>query len=293
VSAPTPEPAASGTPGQAGAEAACECGHAAANHTPGAVFACSWCDCGEFKAAGAVRDPAQAAYEAFVPELDGIPWHQADDDVRERWKAAVQAALAAQEPHAAHLAGIRSPVVGLIGMWDGMRKVFAPSDSEWEDWRAALGRLIEELVSQLDAIEDAAQEPHAADGIEAAFASGMRVRTAPCTAGDHDSEHFQVRTNGHWVCGHLLASVLIAHGIFAAHPEPQPAPDPAEQVRLARADRDAVRGRMLALAAEFEAEAYRLVPLNGLPDQMPDVGDEIAHDALLVAARRVRQELDV
>lgn len=66
-------------------------------------------------------------------------------------------------------------------------------------------------------------EPQPAPGLEAAFTSGMRVRTASCTVDDHDGEHFQVRTNGHWLCGHLLASLLIAQGIIA-DPEPQPAP---------------------------------------------------------------------
>ena len=70
----------------------------------------------------------------------------------------------------------------------------------------------------------AAQEPQPAPDIEAAFASGARVRTGPCTVDAHDREHFQVRTNGHWLCGHLLASLLITQGIVA-NPEPQPAPE--------------------------------------------------------------------
>jgi hypothetical protein len=69
----------------------------------------------------------------------------------------------------------------------------------------------------------AAQEPHAAE-VEAAFAGGMRVRTGPCTVEAHDREHFQVRTNGHWLCGHLLASVLAVQGIVA-DARPQPAPE--------------------------------------------------------------------
>jgi len=60
--------------------------------------------------------------------------------------------------------------------------------------------------------------PQAAPDLEAAFANGMRVRTGPCTVDAHDREHFQVRTNGHWLCGHLLASVLIAQGIADAPP---------------------------------------------------------------------------
>lgn len=66
----------------------------------------------------------------------------------------------------------------------------------------------------------AAQEPNAAE-------VGMRVRTAPCTVEAHDHEHFQVRTNRHWLCGHLLASVLAVQGIVAAA-RPQPAPELAE-----------------------------------------------------------------
>jgi hypothetical protein len=71
---------------------------------------------------------------------------------------------AADAKPAPELAALRSPVTGLIGMWDGMRKVHAPSDGEWEDWRAVLGRLVEELASQLDASEEGAREPRAARG---------------------------------------------------------------------------------------------------------------------------------
>jgi hypothetical protein len=74
------------------------------------------------------------------------------------------------------------------------------------------------------AIVAAPAAPQPAPDLDAAFAGGMRVRTAPCTADAHDGEHFQVRTNGHWLCAHLLASMLIAQGIVA-DPEAQPAPE--------------------------------------------------------------------
>jgi hypothetical protein len=66
-----------------------------------------------------------------------------------------------------------------------------------------------------------------------------------------------------------------------------------QQVRLAREDRDAVRGRMLALAAELEAEAYELVPVTGPHYEFPDIADEARHEALLAAAAKIRKGLDV
>jgi hypothetical protein len=55
----------------------------------------------------------------------------------------------------AELAAVRNSVTGLIGLWDGMRAVYTLSDSEWADWRATLGGLLEELVSHLDALDEA------------------------------------------------------------------------------------------------------------------------------------------
>lgn len=69
-----------------------------------------------------------------------------------------------QPQPAPELAALRNSVTGLIGMWDGMRKVCTLSDGEWEDWRAALGRLVEELATHLDAIERPAPELAAGDG---------------------------------------------------------------------------------------------------------------------------------
>lgn len=93
--------------------------------------------------------------------------------------------------------------------------------------RAALGVLASAGIDfDGNPVAIAGQEPPAAE-VEAAFAGGMRVRTAPCTVEAHDHEHFQVRTNRHWLCGHLLASVLAVQGIVAAA-RPQPAPELAE-----------------------------------------------------------------
>ena len=94
-----------------------------------------------------------------------------------------------------------------------------------------------------------AELPHAAPDLETAFASGARVRTAPCTADGHDCEHFQVRTNGHWLCGHLLASLLIAQGIVA-NPEPQPAPVSPVGPELPHGQRAYVTGDQLAFALQ-------------------------------------------
>jgi hypothetical protein len=74
--------------------------------------------------------------------------------------------------------------------------------------------------------------------LDTAFASGMRVRTAPCTVDGHHGEHFQVRTNKHWLCGHLLASLLTAQGIAWERitPQAQPAPDPYRTALIAVRD---------------------------------------------------------
>jgi len=59
-----------------------------------------------------------------------------------------------REPQPApELAALRSPVAALIGMWDGMGKIYAPSTEEWEDWRAVLGRLVKELAEQLEQLD--------------------------------------------------------------------------------------------------------------------------------------------
>jgi hypothetical protein len=109
----------------------------------------------------------------------------------------------------------------------------APGQAAYEAFRSAVPDWVcnvpagpwDELSPAIQAGFDAiaAQEPSAAE-VEAAFAGGMRVRTAPCTVEAHDREHFQVRTNGHWLCGHLLASVLAVQGIVA-DARPQPAPE--------------------------------------------------------------------
>ena len=39
------------------------------------------------------------------------------------------------------------------------------------------------------------------------------VQVSPCPVETHEGEHVQVRTHGHWMCGHLLADLLGANGI--------------------------------------------------------------------------------
>jgi hypothetical protein len=60
---------------------------------------------------------------------------------------------------ATELAAVRNSVTGLIGMWDGMRAVYTLSDSDWADWRATLGGLLEELASHLDALDALDEAP--------------------------------------------------------------------------------------------------------------------------------------
>lgn len=88
-----------------------------------------------------------------------------DHPIRESLSVVAADAVPASQA-ARSLAGIRSPVTGLIGMWDGMRKVCTLSDGEWEDWRAVLGGLIEELASHLDVLEAASSLPRLADAID-------------------------------------------------------------------------------------------------------------------------------
>jgi hypothetical protein len=109
-------------------------------------------------------------------------------------------------------------------------------------------------------------EPQPAPDLEAAFASGARVRTGPCTVDAHDREHFQVRTNGHWLCGHLLASLLIAQGIVAA-PEPQPAPELAADLREAQHASRTHRERLQELLAD--------TPFEFRPDWAAEYEDEV------------------
>jgi hypothetical protein len=157
------------------------------------------------------------------------------------------------------------------------------------------------IQAGFDAI--AAQEPSAAE-VEAAFAGGMRVRTAPCTVEAHDREHFQVRTNGHWLCGHLLASVLAVQGIVA-DARPQPAPEMAAQPGLrvdwarvseavadrererdeARAERDALRERAEA------AEAAKRAAKGELADLENRLAQAIAA-ALMAERARIRELAD-
>jgi hypothetical protein len=95
------------------------------------------------------------------------------------------------------------------------------------DWYADAGRIAAatEPAAEFDSPDGRTySEPAAATAgdLDAAFAGGMRVRTARCTADAHDGEHFQVRTNGHWLCGHLLASLLAAQGIAVQQPQAAP-----------------------------------------------------------------------
>jgi hypothetical protein len=61
-----------------------------------------------------------------------------------------------------------------------------------------------------------------------------------------------------------------------------------EQVRLARQDRDQLRKQVLDLAAELEAEAFRIAP-PGAPEDPPDMADYIRAETLNVAAARLRK----
>lgn len=114
-------------------------------------------------------------------------------------------------------------------------------DYAWD----AIGRLERDSWEAAAQAAIAAQQPQPAPGdTEAAFASGVRVRTVPCTASGHDGDHLQVRTNGHWVCGRLLAS-LLADGVPDEAAEKIPANMPAAP-ELAAAMAESNRYRQLA-----------------------------------------------
>lgn len=241
--------------------------------------------------------PGRAAWLKSV-ELWG-PGHAATfDDLpdleRGQWASIAQAGMdgseyvrelerrAAQEPHAAPgltvatfgYNGCLTPdavyathigTVGLSVTVDYGRELGIDGDGA-EKLDAELHAALERLLAPY--FGNAPAEPQPAPDLEAAFAGGMRVRTGPCTVEAHDREHFQVRTNGHWLCGHLLASVLTAHGI-AAGTEAKPAPELA-----------ALRDQLTALAAKWDANASRN-QRNG--QSLVDQGDEYGNEGLAVA----------
>lgn len=176
------------------------------------------------------------------------PWSQLDRFARQAYEDAAQAAIAAQQPPAGSPESILKAVfddnplanvppgellhlLSLIDLtdagkaaYDGYRSVAGNRSlvsgqtlPEWagqaeplrKSWTGSADMVIALVVEKLTEAVAAHQPQPAPADIDAAFASGMRVRTARCTAGTHDGEHFQVRTNGHWVCGHLLAALLI------------------------------------------------------------------------------------
>jgi DNA-binding transcriptional MerR regulator len=202
-------------------------------------------------------EPWRAAWTAFRDasgfdtSADRAPDDELDAQWIAAWKAAAQAAIDAATEGTIRALGFTLADIGrFIEAEVAAPKPQTTPGDQLLDWAA---RIIATATEEADRLstpwcteqqdwlsaykatprEQPAPEQPAPD-LEAAFANGMRVRTAPCTADAHDGEHFQVRTNGHWLCGHLLASMLAAQGIFAQHPE-QPAPElahAAEQQQL-------------------------------------------------------------
>lgn len=118
-----------------------------------------------------------------------------------------------------------------------------------------------------------------APDLEAAFANGMRVRTGPCTVEAHDREHFQVRTNGHWLCGHLLASVLTVQGIVAAT---------RDQTADATAEGDDVPDEVRDLGRSLGASGWAKVPGPDGMELAVEAGWEIVRFDVTPAARSPR-----
>lgn len=125
---------------------------------------------------------------------------------------------------------------------------------------------------------EAAQEPHAAPGERAALEDIARA--------GQGSIDTSIPLDRDWLVTRALEGLgWLPEGWPK---EPQPAPELDEQVRLARQDRDQLRKHVLDLAAEYEAEAFRIAP-PGAPEDPPDMADYIRAETLNVAAARLRQ----
>jgi hypothetical protein len=152
---------------------------------------------------------------------------------------------------------------------------------------------VSEVFAERDRLRKllADREPQPAPELETAFAEGMRVRTGPCTV--HDREHFQVRTNRHWLCAHLLASMLAAQGIVVGV-----APLPAPELAAAIADHAeledayaAAHGRVAELEAKLRETAVDNIALRELLDESTRILVDQAHGPEAVArAWKIREE---
>lgn len=88
-------------------------------------------------------------------------------------------------------------------------------------WHPSIGQAVDAWIDHVLGVLSAAT---ASTGTAAV----PEVRTGPCPVDTHNTDHPQIRTHGHWLCGHVLAQFLAASGIIAA---PGASPDADVQDR--------------------------------------------------------------